>query len=455
MKRVHRDFLKWIVAGAAVLLTLGNALGGDRLPNILVFCMDDLSEGLISCYGGGVPTPNIDKIAENGIRFTQGYSTAPMCSPARIALLTGRYQAQRGVDGNFKPHKEGDPAPLGLDKGEPTLAERLKDLGYQNGIAGKWHLGEEEGFLPVDRGFDYSFGSVDNLKQNKKTGAGEGDFFRNSEIIRKPGWLVTSPMFADEANQFMEINKDRPFFLYVSFNAAHAPAVYSERWAEKCADVPVKEGQRRKTAQVGEMDEAIGVVMQKLRELNLEEDTLIFCLSDNGRMDFVGGLAGMEGSNGLRGDKWKLWEAGVRVPWIVQWKGTLPAGKVMEQVVSHLDMVPTALAAAGAESNPARTLDGINLLPLMQGQTDKMDRDALYWRVGNKKAGIQSYAVRQGDWKLVKPVRDSDASEVMLYNLAADRGEQSDLSSKFPEKKQALKMTWDKWSDSMPKSVNR
>jgi arylsulfatase A len=437
---------------AKALSILGKSAGGKKPPNILVFCMDDLSEGLISCYGGAVPTPNIDKIAENGIRFTQGYSTAPMCSPARVALLTGRYQAQRGVDGNFKPQEAGDPASKGLDKGEPTLAERLKALGYQTGISGKWHLGEDEGYLPVDRGFDYGFGTVANLKMNKKTRKGEGDFFRDSDIIHKPGWLVTSPMFADEANKFLELNKDRPFFLYVSFNAAHAPAVYSERWAKKYADVPKAGGQQRKTAQVGEMDEAIGVVMQKLRELNLEENTLVFCLSDNGRMDFVGGLEGLEGSNGLRGDKWKLWEAGVRVPWIVQWKGTLPAGKVLDQVVSHLDMVPTALAAANAKIDPVWKLDGVNLLPLLRGKTDTLDRDALYWRVGNKIEGIHSYAIRQGDWKLVKPDRES---EVFLYNLSDDRGERTDLSSNFPERKTNLQKTWAKWSESMPNSVNR
>lgn len=454
MKATLRFILLGITA-AIVYPSFGNAVGSDRKPNILVFCMDDLSEGLIGCYGGGVATPNIDKLAHNGIRFTQGYSTAPMCSPARVALLTGRYQAQRGIDGNFKPPVIEDDAPTGLDKGELTLAERLKAQGYQTGISGKWHLGEEAGFLPVDRGFDFSFGSVENLKQNKKTGKGEGDFFRGAEIIHSPGWLVTSPMYAEEANKFMEANKDRPFFLYISFNAAHAPAVSSERWAEKCADVPTANGQRQKTAQVGEMDEAIGTVMHKLRELKLEEHTLIFCLSDNGRKDFVGGPGGLEGSNGLRGDKWKLWEAGVRVPWIVQWQGKLPAGKVMDNVVSHLDMVPTALAAAGANIDPAWKLDGINLLPLMESRVDKIDRASLYWRVGNRKAGIQSYAIRQGDWKLVKPVRETDEGEVFLYNLAEDRGELTDLSDKYPEKRELLQRVWDKWSASMPQPVNR
>lgn len=414
-------------------------------PNVVIFYIDDMAEGLLACYGSKlVPTPHIDALADNGARFTQGYVTACMCAPSRVALMTGRHQQRFGHDGNYRRPSERNPNPvLGLELNECTFAQHMKNAGYVTGISGKWHLGHEDGYLPAARGFDFSFGSVDNLRFDKETGKAMGNFFRGAHITEAPGWMVTSPLYADEAIRFIEANQSRPFFLYVSFNAAHAPAVSSDHWKEKLSHIDPK--LRNKAAQVAEMDEAVGTVMKKLRDAELESNTLIFCIADNGRKDFSGGLNGLEGSNGLRGDKWTLWEAGIRVPWIVQWKGCIPRGRVIDEPVIQLDVLPTAMAAAGATIGETR-LDGVNLLPLLKGTSSKLEREALYWRVASQRHGIEQFAIRQGDWKLVKATADDP---LVLVNLAEDRGELTDLSGKYPEKLKTLQTMWERWNATM------
>lgn len=415
-------------------------------PNVVIFYIDDMSEGLLSCYGGDlVSTPNIDALAGDGVRFTQGYVTACMCGPSRVGLMTGRYQQRFGHDGNYRRQSERIPDPvLGMDPGQTTFAQHMRDAGYATGIAGKWHLGHDPGYLPVSRGFDFSFGSVENLGFNKGTRTGAGNFFRGDDIIVAPGWLVTSPMYAEEAARFIEANRAQPFFLYVSFNAVHAPAVSSDHWKQRLAHLDPK--LINKAAQVAELDEAIGTVMKTLRDTALETNTLIFCIADNGRQDYSGGLNGLAGSNGLRGDKWTLWEAGIRVPWIVQWKGRIPGGRVIDEPVIQLDVLPTALAAVGTRAAEIPRLDGVNLLPLLEGATDQLDREALYWRVASRRKGVTQFAIRQGDWKLVKATEDDPT---VLVNLAEDRGELTDLSGAHPERVQALRAQWDRWNSTM------
>jgi arylsulfatase A-like enzyme len=247
-----------------------------------------------------------------------------------------------------------------------------------------------------------------------------------------PGAPITSPIYAREACGFIERSKDQPFFLYLAFNAVHNPNVASESVLARFPKLSRHE--KDYAGSIAEADDAIGTVLEKLRALKLEENTLIFCISDNGDS------SQFANREGLRGHKWLLWEGGIREPWLVQWKGRIPAGRVLSTPVIQLDVLPTALAAAGAEVKPEWKLDGLNLLPLLEGKTDKLDRDTLYWRFG-----VQ-YAVRQGDWKLVKASKDMAP---MLVNLATDRGEQKDLSTEQPEKKQQLQAVWDSWNAQM------
>ena len=405
-------------------------------PNILIFYLDDMGWAQPGCYGGKmVPTPNMDALAAGGMRFTSGYSSGCVCSPGRVGLMTGRYQARTGHDAN--PTKAGRELLLS----ETTIAQHLKAAGYTTGIVGKWHLGDTSPeFMPTARGFDFAMGTVGNL------GEGKGPaFYRGKDLVEDlAGAPVTSPMYARESVNFMEANHDKPWLLMLSFNAVHSPHVASEKWLEKFKHLPKHDAAY--AALAAEADEAIGTVMTKLRELQQEENTLIFLISDNG-----GAYQNAE-MGGLRGHKWFVWEGGIRVSWLAAWKGHIPAGRVSDEPVIQLDVLPTALAASGSivvpplggQSEPAKAgttiLDGVNLLPLLEGKTDKLAPRELYFRFG-----VQ-HAVLQGDWKLVKASKDM---QPMLVNLATDPGEQTDLTAKEPEKAQALQKLFDQWNATM------
>jgi arylsulfatase A-like enzyme len=406
---------------AAALLSSATAADVAK-PNILIFYLDDMGWAQPGAYGGKMaPTPNMDALAAGGVRFTNGYSSGCVCSPGRVGLMTGRYQARTGHDAN--PTKAGRELLLS----ETTLAQHLKTAGYTTGIVGKWHLGDTSPeFMPTARGFDFAMGTVGNL------GEGKGpSFYRGKELVEDlAGAPVTSPVYARESVNFMEANQAKPWLLMLSFNAVHSPHVASEKWLEKFKHLPKRDAAY--AALAAEADEAIGTVVTKLRELKQEENTLIFLISDNG-----GAYQNAE-MGGLRGHKWFVWEGGIRVSWMAAWKGHIPAGRVSDEPVIQLDVLPTALAAAGATSSIP--LDGVNLLPLLEGKTDKLAPRELYFRFGVQQA------VRQGDWKLVKASKDM---QPMLVNLATDPGEQTDLSAKEPEKAQALQKLFDQWNATM------
>lgn len=406
---------------AAALLSPAHAADAAK-PNILIFYLDDMGWAQPGAYGGKMaPTPNMDALAAGGVRFTNGYSSGCVCSPGRVGLMTGRYQARTGHDAN--PTRAGRELLLS----ETTLAQHLKTAGYTTGIVGKWHLGDTSPeFMPAARGFDFAMGTVGNL------GEGKGpSFYRGKELVEDlAGAPVTSPVYARESVNFMEANQAKPWLLMLSFNAVHSPHVASEKWLEKFKHLPKHDAAY--AALAAEADEAIGTVMTKLREMKQEENTLIFLISDNG-----GAYQNAE-MGGLRGHKWFVWEGGIRVSWMAAWKGHIPAGRVSDEPVIQLDVLPTALAAAGATS--AIPLDGVNLLPLLEGKTDKLAPRELYFRFGVQQA------VRQGDWKLVKASKDM---QPMLVNLATDPGEQTDLSAKEPEKAKALQKLFDQWNATM------
>jgi arylsulfatase A-like enzyme len=392
-------------------------------PNIVIFYLDDMGWAQPGAYGGRLaPTPHMDSIAAHGVRFTQGYSSGCVCSPGRVGLLTGRYQARTGHDAN--PNRPGRDLLLS----EKTIAQHLKAAGYATGIVGKWHLGDSgPEYMPPARGFDVAMGTTGNLGE----GSGPG-FYRGSERVSElDGAPITSPIFAREANAFIDAQQARPFFLYLSFNAVHAPIVASPAWLVKFKHLDKR--QQAYAALVAEADEAIGSVLGKLRELKLEERTLVFCISDNG------GASALAEQMGLRGSKWFVWEGGIRVTWMARWLGRFPPARVLHDPVIQLDVLPTVLAAAGV-APPAVELDGVNLLPLLEGKVDRLPTRELYFRFG-----VQ-HAVRQGDWKLVKASKDM---EPMLVNLASDPGEQKDLSAEHPARKAALQALFDRWNASM------
>jgi arylsulfatase A-like enzyme len=425
---IRTSTLPLAMAVLACLATLTPAaqepLRSAPAPNVLIFYLDDMGWGQPSCYGGRlVPTPAMDAIAANGVRFAEGYSSGCICSPGRVGLMTGRYQARSGHDANATgPGRE-------LLLSEKIMPQYLKEAGYATGILGKWHLGmTAPEYYPTARGFDVALGTVGNL------GEGKGPaFYRGAELVDEfPGAPITSPRYAAEACRFLEDHRQRPFLLYLSFNAVHSPVVASPKWLSRFAELPERE--QAYAALVAEADQAIGTVMDKLRDLQLEENTLVFCISDNG------GASPLAEQLGLRGRKWTVWEGGIRVTWMVQWKGRFPPGRVTHEPVIQLDVLPTILDACAPGSSIPQALDGVNLLPLLEGKTTQVDRQALFFRFG-----VQ-YAIRQRDWKLVKA---SQAMQPMLVNLSQDPSETTDLSTTYPQKTTELQQLWDQWNSAM------
>lgn len=414
-----------------------------RKPNILLIVADDLGYGELGCQGfhQDIRTPRIDSIASQGIRFTQGYSTGPYCSPSRAGLITGRYQQRFGHEFNPGPHLEGRPA-MGLALEQRTFGDLLRGQGYATGWFGKSHLGYAPEYHPLARGFDSFYGFLGASHGYLEAGHGLERIFRDREPAGHPGYLTDA--IAREAVDFITRNRDRPWFVYLPFNAVHAPLEvlrsHEKRYASSIADPR----RRRFAALLSALDDAVGQVLGHVRDLGLEEDTLVIFTSDNG-----GPTAVTTSSNGpLKGCKGQLSEGGIRVPFLIQWKGRLPAGAVDHRLVSQLDLLPTALAAAGAGGNSSRRLDGIDLLPYLTDRGKGEPHQALFWRYGRQ------IAVRSGDWKLVKssvdgvPLGEGVATSqgARLHNLALDVGESVDLSEAEPEKLRELAALWEEWN---------
>lgn len=422
---------RFFCTALAVLVLASWTSAAEKKPNILVILVDDMGYGELICQGNPqIPTPNIDSIAKNGIRFTNGYVSCPVCSPTRAGLLTGRYQQRFGYELNpgFSPT-------MGLPLGERTMAEYFKAAGYDTGMFGKWHLGFRPAMHPTKRGFDEYFGflgGAHSYVDAAENGRGPANpILRGTE--RVPSIDYTTDAFAREAVTFIDKHRDKPWFVYLPFNAVHGPIQAPQRFTDKFAEIA--DAQRRAFAGVlAALDEGVGSVLAKLRELNIEENTLIFFFSDNGAPHH----AFTQNSNQpLRGYKAQLLEGGIREPFMIQWKGHLPAGKVDDRPIIQLDILPTALAAAGLPMPAVAKLDGVNLLPYLTGAKDGPPHDALFWRYDGQ------HAVRMGDWKLLHTGR-----KTQLYNLAQDIGEKNDLAASNSEKLKELETAYKNW-DSM------
>ncbi len=437
---------------AAVLLgslTLSAAAPAARKPNILIIVADDLGYGELSCQGftPQIPTPNIDSIAKNGVRFTSGYVSGPYCSPTRAGLLTGRYQQRFGYEFNPGP-AQFTPDSVGLPVSEKTIGDRFKAAGYATGWMGKSHLGYAPQFHPLRRGFDEYFGFL----------GGKHDYFDAAGDVSDPILNGTTPVekldyltdaLGREAAAFIDRHRAQPWLCYLAFNAVHAPLQATDKSLERFAHITdVK--RRTFAAMLSAMDDAVGTVLAQLRQHGLEEDTLIFFLSDNG-----GPTPSITSGNGpLRGFKSQTWEGGIRVPFMVQWKGRIPAGQVDDRPVIQLDVLPTALAAAGTPAKPEWKLDGVDLLPFLTGKNSALPHEALFWRFGPQ------LALRMGDWKIVKAPagggvegvpREGKATtdRIQLYNLRQDLGEKVNLAAQQPEKLRELVAVWEKFNGEM------
>jgi arylsulfatase A-like enzyme len=415
-----------------------HVLAGAPKPNILIILADDLGFADVGFHGcKDIPTPNLDRLARLGVTCTNGYVSGPYCSPTRAGLLTGRYQTRFGHE--FNP---GNAPGHGLPLTEKTMANLLQAAGYVTGLVGKWHLGEAPRLRPPHRGFGEYFGFLAGAHPYVP---GKGmPIFRDAQQVAEKEYLTDA--FGREAVEFIDRHKHDPFFLYLAFNAVHTPMQATEERLAKFTSIADKQ-RRTYAAMTLAMDEAVGRVLDKLRAERLEANTLVFFFSDNGGPTMPGTTINGSRNTPLRGSKRTTLEGGIHVPFVVSWPGTLPAGTQYESPVIQLDILPTALAAAGTSVKEGGKLDGVDLMPYLLGKKAGIPHDMLYWRLG------EQMAIRQGDWKLVRydPMADGQknagkATAAKLYNLATDIGEAKDLAAQNPEKLKSLQTIWERWN---------
>ncbi|MGC8791870.1 MAG: sulfatase family protein, partial [Bryobacteraceae bacterium] len=349
---------------------------GPRLPNFVIILADDLGYGELGCYGHpSFQTPHLDRMAREGVRFTDFYVPMPFCAPTRSSLLTGRYPFRTGVTGN--PAPDAGINDLGLPASEITFAQALQPLGYVSLCIGKWHLGHTPEFLPRKRGFGEYYGILYSNDMRPV------QIVHNEQVVEYP---VVQPLltrkYTEKALDFIQRNRNRPFLLYLAHAMPHKPLAASEEFytpetpGDLYADV------------IRELDHSVGRILACLRDLGLEENTLVIFTSDNG--PWFGGSTG-----GLRGMKATTWEGGIRVPFIARWPGRIPAGRVVREPAGIIDVFPTLLALAGAPLPADRVIDGRNIFPLMTGEAAASPHEALFAMSGARLA-----IVRSGRWKL-------------------------------------------------------
>ena len=416
----------------------------NRKPNIIFILIDDMGWRDTGVYGSTFyETPNIDKLAGQGMLFTNAYASCPVCSPTRASILTGKYPARLRITdwipGHRFPFARLKPAEMHneLPLEETTLAGALKSLGYVSASIGKWHLGKEP-FYPDKHGFDINIGGTYQGQQPS--------YFDPYQIPtlpdRRDGEYLTDRL-TDEALSFMEENRDRPFFLYLSHYAVHTPLQGKEKVVEKYkAKVRPEEEQNNPTygAVVEAVDDSVGRIMTKLDELKLADDTVIIFTSDNG------GLSWVTSNAPLREGKGTLYEGGIREPLIVRWPGMVKPGSACDEVVTSTDFYSTILSMCGPEV-PADTPDGMNIMPLLT-QTGTLDRRAIYWHYphyhpcGASPGGM----IRYGDWKLIEYFEDG---RLELYDLKYDLSETTDLAAEMPDKAEQLRAMLADWRKSV------
>jgi len=427
LKQLQRWLYCLLLGGCFVTSTQAFGQNQEKTPpNVIIVLVDDLGYADVGFNGcKDILTPNIDRIANEGVKFTNGYVSYAVCGPSRAGLITGRYQGRFGFRRNplFAPN---DPA-MGLPLSEETLAAALKKAYYKTIAIGKWHLGAHHTLHPLKRGFDDFYGFLsgghryfpeewtlaDEYEARSQFDGYKTMLLRNYERVEENAYLTDA--LSREAVSYIEKYQDGPFFMYLSYNAPHTPLQATPKYLDRFDHIKDK---RRKTyaAMVSAVDDGLGAILEKLEELDLRENTMIWFLSDNG-----GPEPNNSSDNGvLRGKKGDVYEGGIRVPFAVSWPASLPKGKVIDQPVISLDIFATAVENAGKPIRTKNKIDGVNLMPFINGKKKKQAHDWLFWH----KYDQGNYALRQGDIKIVNYQKQGK----MLFNLTKDISENQDLA---------------------------
>ncbi|WP_395737412.1 sulfatase [Prosthecobacter sp.] len=428
------------------LLLLCPALLAAQPPNIVFILADDFGYGDLGCMGcTDIATPNIDRLAAEGVKFTDFYANAPVCTPTRTGFMTGRWQQRCGIEFAFgyqveqfrRVKGEWVPEPdihgLGLPLGETTIAQRLKTANYATGAFGKWHLGFKDEYNPTKRGFDEYFGEL----------LGHADYYKHTyydgtyalrdgmEPVKREGYFTD--LINDRAVKFIREHKSGPFFLYVPHLAVHSPfeAPDAPETPMVTKESMLKGSRAIYKAMVERMDKGVGMILAELDTQLITKNTLVVFSSDNGGERFSRNLP-------LFHHKATLWEGGIRVPCLMRWPGKLPKGKVTSQMAITMDLHATFLAAAGVTEPAPKPLDGINLLPLITGDSKPVER-TFYWRID--RSNRKQHAIRQGPWKYLNDGNTMD----LLFNLDDDISERTDLGFQHPDILADLKAKLKAW----------
>lgn len=447
----------FLLGGLLALQASNRVLAAEgKRPNVVIILADDLGYTDVACYGSQYyETPNIDRLAAQGIRFTKGYTCGPNCQPTRAALMSGQYGPRTGIytvgsidrfNWQSRPLRPVDNVQK-LAPEKITVAEALKKAGYATAIFGKWHLGEDPEHHPLQQGFDEAIVAM-----------GRHFEFRTNPKVDYPEGTYLADFLTDKAEDFIRRHKDRPFFLYLTHYAVHSPHQAKKDLIEHFRPKPPVGGHRDPTyaAMIASVDESVGRVLALVDDLKLAQDTLIIFSSDNGG---VGGYE-REGIQGgtitdnapLRGGKGMLYEGGIRVPYIFRWTGKIKPGTVSEVPINSVDLYPTLLEVAKAEADPSYPLDGTSYLNLLvgDGKSDQ-PRKPLFWHFPGYLGGrggtwrtTPGGVIRDGDWKLIEYFEDG---RLELYNLAEDIGEKHNLAAAKPDKVQELHSQLRAWRE--------
>ncbi|QBY04248.1 N-acetylgalactosamine 6-sulfate sulfatase [Thalassotalea sp. HSM 43] len=428
-------------AWASGKLTAEQVSGNSVKPNLVIILTDDQGYNDVGFNGSpDIRTPNIDNIAAQGTRFTNGYVTFPVCGPSRAGLLTGRYQGRFGftINPTIDPSVEQN----GIPTSEKNIAEVLQPAGYKSAIIGKWHMGTHPDLRPNQRGFDFFYGFLSGGHRYFPEELTINDL---GDVKNKFDWYKTRLLrnetrediskyltdeLSDEAVEFIKREKDNPFFLYVAYNAPHAPVQATQEYLDRNQHIKDKK-RRTYAAMISSVDDGVGRIMETLQQQGIDDNTLVVFLSDNG-----GAKTNGSDNGELRGHKNLLFEGGVRVPFAMRWPGKIPAGVDYHQPISSLDIMATIVSQANVDTSDNKPLDGVDLIPFLTGDIKGQPHDVLFWR----HVKTDSHALRRGDDKIVH-----DRQGDYLFDMQNDFVEQDNLLPQKAAQYQTLEKEYQAW----------